>query len=193
MSTQPVPRLTVEQYLKIERAAEFRSEYLNGEVVAMAGGERNHALIAMEVGARLNEQLRGRPCAVAGSDLRLYCKPANVLTYPDVVVFCEPASFLDDDVDTLIDAVVLVEVLSRSTQNYDRGEKFRFYRGLPSFSDYLLLAQHEIRAEHHVRQQDGSWLFREFTDPAAEIRLQSIGCRLALGSLYERAEFKEGQ
>jgi Uma2 family endonuclease len=190
MSTQPVHRLTVEQYLETERAAEFRSEYLNGEVFAMAGGGRNHALIAMEVGARLNEQLRGRPCAVAGSDLRLYCKTAKVLTYPDLVVFCEPARFLDNDRDTLIDATVVVEVLSRSTQNYDRGGKFHSYRGLPSFSEYLLLAQDAIRAEHSSRQQDSSWLLREFNGPDATIALESIGCRLNLGFLYERVEFE---
>ena len=189
MSTQPIPRLTVEQYLKIEREAEFRSEYLNGEVIAMAGGARNHALIAAAAVARLDEQLRDTPCAVAGSDLRLFCKSANILTYPDVVVFCEPVQFLDDDEDTLVDAVVLIEVLSRSTQNYDRGEKFRYYRELPSFREYLLLAQTEIRAEHHVRQLDGSWVFREITEPDAEIRLDSIGCRLRLGSLYSRVKF----
>jgi len=157
----------------------------------MAGGTRNHALIAAAVIARLDEQLADKPCAVAGSDLRLFCKPANILTYPDVAVFCEPAKFLDGDEDTLTDATVLVEVLSRSTQNYDRGEKFRFYRGLPSFAEYLLLAQTEIRAEHHVRQPDGSWLFREFTSPEDEIRLESIGCRLRLGSLYAKVKFDQ--
>jgi Uma2 family endonuclease len=93
----------------------------------------------MAAGARLNEQLRVRPCAVAGSDLRLYCKPANILTYPDLVVFCEPAQVMDHDADTLADAVVIIEVFSPSTQNYDRGEKFRFYRRLPSFCEYVLL------------------------------------------------------
>jgi Uma2 family endonuclease len=180
----------VEQYLKIEREAEFRSEYLNGEVVAMSGGTRRHALIAMAAGARLDEQLRGKPCAVAGSDLRLFCRPANILTYPDIVVFCEPAQFLDGDEDTLTDAVVLIEVLSRSTQNYDRGEKFRCCRGLPSFREYLLLAQNEIRAEHDVRQPDGSWLLREIGGPEAKIRLESIGCLLVLGSLHERVKFE---
>jgi len=188
MSTQPLTHLTVEQYLEVERAAEFRSEYLNGEIYAMAGGGFNHALIATAVVARLDEQLRGKPCLVAGSDLRLFCKAANVLTYPDVVVSCEPRRFLDGEKDTLADATVIVEVLSRSTQNYDRGEKFRFYRELPSFSEYVLLAQDAIRAEHHVHQKDSSWLFRELSGPDTVIDLQSIGCRLNLGSLYERVE-----
>ncbi|MDP9169387.1 MAG: Uma2 family endonuclease [Acidobacteriota bacterium] len=190
MAIQSVTHLRVEQYLEIERAAEFRSEYIDGGMVAMAGGGRNHALIVAAAGARLYEQLRGKPCAVAGTDLRVFCEPAQVLTYPDIVVFCEPAKFLDGDADTLVDATVILEVLSRSTQNYDRGEKFRSYRGLPSFREYVLLAEDEIRAEHHVRQPDGSWLFRELNGPEIEIKLDSIGCRLTLGSLYERAEFQ---
>ncbi len=189
MSTQPVTHLTVEQYLEIERAAEFGSEYLNGEIYAMAGCGFNHALIAAAAISRLGEQLRDNPCAVAGSDLRIFCGPANVLTYPDVVVFCGIPKSLDREEDTLVDATVIIEILSRSTQNYDRGEKFRSYRGLPSFSEYVLLAQDEIRAEHHVRQADGSWLFREIGGPEGVIELKSIGCRLALGSLYEKARF----
>ena len=190
MSTQSIPRLTVEEYLRIERAAEFRNEYIEGEVFAMSGGSKNHALIAMEAGARLNEQLRGRPCAVAGSDLRLYCKPAQVLTYPDIVVFCEPATFLDGDEDTLTDAVMIIEVLSRSTRNFDRGEKFHCYRGLPSFAEYVLLEQDSIRADHYTRQPDGSWLLRELNGADTELVLGSIGCRLNLGSLYTRAKLK---
>jgi Uma2 family endonuclease len=157
----------------------------------MAGGTRNHAVIAMDTGSRLNEQLRGTRCAVAGSDLRVYCRPDSVMTYPDIVVFCEPAEFLDENEDTLTDATVIVEVLSRSTQKYDRTEKFRFYRGLASLSEYLLLAQSAIRAEHYVKQPDGAWLLREFNGPDAEIVLGSIGCRLVLGTLYERAKFRQ--
>jgi len=190
MSTQPVTYPSAEQYLEVERAAEFRSEYLNGEIYPMAGGGFIRALLAAAVIARLDEQLRGKPCVAAGSDLRLFCEPANVFTYPDVVVSCEPRRFLDGQKDTLTDAAVTVEVLSRSTQNYDRGEKFRFYRGLPSFSEYVLLVQDAIRAEHHVRQKDGSWLFREWNGPEAVVDLKSIGCRLSLGSLYERVEFE---
>ncbi len=193
MATQPLPRLSVQQYLDIERAAEFRSEYIDGQIYAMAGGGRNHALIAMEIGASLNRQLRGKPCAAAGSNLRLYSKQEKTLTYPDIVVFCEPAQFLDGDRDTLTDATVIVEVLSKSTQDYDRGDKFRTYRTLPSFVEYLLLAQNEIRAEHHVRQPDGTWVFRESKAPDTQIYLAAIGCTLTLGELYERVEFPTAQ
>ena len=106
----------------------------------------------------------------------------------DIVVFCEPVDFADGDRDTLTDATVIIEVLSRSTQNHDRGEKFRACRTLPSLAEYLLLAQDHVRAEHHVRQPDGAWLFREFREPGSRIELASIGCSLPLGSLYDRAQ-----
>jgi Uma2 family endonuclease len=189
MASQPVARLTVEQYLEIERAAEFKSEYIDGRMYAMAGGGVDHAIIASALIYAISAQLRGRPCVAVGSDLRLFCRSAGMLTYPDVVVFCGPRKLLDDHKDTLTDATVIAEVLSPSTKNYDRGEKFGFYRGLPSFSEYLLIEQNKIHAEHHVRKPDGSWLFREFTGPDAVIELKSIGCQLNLGTIYERAEF----
>jgi Uma2 family endonuclease len=191
MSTQPISYLTPEQYLEIERNAEFRSEYIDGEMFAMSGGSPNHARIALNTAMKLTEQLRGRPCEAFGADLlRLHIAKYKIFTYPDVLVTCGPQYLLDGRRDTLTDATLIVEVLSPSTKHYDYTEKFRFYRSLLSFSEYLLLAQDEIRAEHHLRQPDASWLFREFTDPADEIELNSIGCRLHLQSLYERVEFE---
>ena len=190
MSTQPVTYLTPEQYLDIESKAEFRSEYINGEMFAMSGATPNHARIVLNTARRLTEQLDGRPCEAFGGDLRLYSAKYNSFTYPDALVTCGPHRFLDSRRDTLTDATVIVEVLSPSTKNYDRGEKFLFYRSLPSFSEYLLLSQDTIRAEHYVRQPDNSWLFREFTGPADEIELKSIGCRLQIQSLYKRVEFE---
>jgi len=190
MSTRPVTRLTPEQYLEIERKAEFRSEYIDGEMFAMAGGTPNHAWIVVNAASRLTEQLRGRPCGARTGDMRLHSVKYQMFTYPDIVVTCGPNQLLDGRRDTLTDATLIVEVLSPATKNYDRGEKFLFYRSLPSFAEYLLLAQDRVRAEHHVRQPNGSWLFSEFTEPADEIELPSIGCRLGLGSLYERVEFE---
>jgi Uma2 family endonuclease len=190
MSTQPVTYLTPEQYLEIERNAEFRSEYINGEMFAMSGGTPNHARIVLNTARRLTEQLDGRPCEAFDGDLRLYSAKYKFFTYPDVLVTCGPHRLLDSRRDTLTDATVIIEVLSPSTKNYDRGEKFLFYRSLPSFSEYLLLSQDTMRAEHHVRQPDNSWLFREFTGPSDEIDLKSIGCRLQLQSLYKRVEFE---
>jgi Uma2 family endonuclease len=190
MSTQLVTYLTPEQYLDIESKAEFRSEYINGEMFAMSGATPNHARIVLNTARRLTEQLDGRPCEAFDGDLRLYSAKYRIFTYPDVLVTCGPHQLLDARRDTLTDATVIVEVLSPSTKNYDRGEKFLFYRSLPSFSEYLLLSQDTMRAEHHVRQPDNSWLFREFTGPADEIDLKSIGCRLPLQSFYKRVEFE---
>lgn len=190
MSTQSIPFLSPEQYLEIERAAEFRSEYIKGHVFAMAGGTWNHIRITSNTLFRLSQQLQGRHCMASGSDLRVFCPGHEVLTYPDVVVNCGAPQFLDKSHDTLTDATVIIEVLSPSTKFYDRGEKFLFYRSLPSFSEYLLLSQDKIFAEHYRRQPDGAWLLREFNSSTDEIELTSIGCRLLLGSLYERVEFE---
>jgi len=189
MSTQPVPHLTFDQYLEIERAAEFRSEYLQGQMYAMAGASRNHGRILANAMGSLWEQLRGRECEAAATDLRIYSALAGISLYPDIVVTFGPDKFHDKLFDTLVDATAIIEVLSPSTRNFDRGEKFRYYRTLPSFAEYLLLAQDAIRAEHHARQPDGSWLFREFTGPGDVIDLKSIGCRLPLEVLYERVTF----
>ena len=189
MATQSLPHYTLEEYLKLEREAETRSEYVQGDIVAMAGATRNHGRIVGATHFRLYEQLQGRTCEVAGTDLRLYIEKYDVLTYPDVIVTCGPDKFLDERRDTITDATLIVEVLSPGTQVFDRGDKFLHYRGLPSFAEYLLLAQNEIHAEHYVRQPDDSWLFREITEPAAVIELTSIDCRLPLAALYERVKF----
>jgi Uma2 family endonuclease len=191
MSIQAIPYLSPQQYLEIERSAEVRSEYLNGQVFVMAGGTRSHAWIASNTLARLSEQLRGRPCGASGGDLRLFSARHQVFVYPDIVVTCGPDQFLDNRRDTITDATLIVEVLSPSTKSYDRGEKFLFYRSLPSFVEYLLIEQDIVLAEHYLRQPDGAWLLREFRSPEDEIELTSIGCRLKLESLYERVAFED--
>ena len=181
--------LTAEQYLEMERTSEFRSEYVNGQVSAMSGGTMNHARIVRNTLSSLSEQLRGQPCEAFANDLRLFCARYNIFSYPDIVSGCGASKFLDERRDTITGATAVVEVLSPGTMNYDRGEKFRYYRSLESFSEYLLLAQDTPRAEHHVCQTDGSWIFREFTSPASVVELNSVGCRLAFETIYEKVEF----
>jgi Uma2 family endonuclease len=120
----------------------------------------------------------------------LFSSQYRIFTYPDVVVTCGPDQFLDGRGDTLTDATLIVEVLSPSTRGYDRGEKFVFYRSLPSFAEYLLLSQDTVLTEHYSKQPDGAWLLREFKSPSDEIELTSSGCRLTLGPLYDRVEFE---
>lgn len=190
MSTQAVPYLTPEQYLEIERAADFRSEYLAGAMYAMAGASRNYGRIVRNAFALLHGQLEGRQCEPAMADQRLAVPSHHLITYPDVFVTCGPDQYFDDRRDTLADATLIIEVLSVSTRNYDRREKFFFYRSLPSFCEYLLIAQDRVLVEHDIRRPDGSWLMREYTALSAEIELTSIGCRLRLEAVYARVEFE---
>ena len=180
--------MSPEQYLEIERAAETRSEYLGGSMCPMPPSSIEHAHLATAATAELHLQLRGRKCEVFSTHLRLFVRQHDLMAYPDVFVTCPPFRVLDEHDDTMLDATLIVEVLSPSTKDYDRGEKFIFYRALPSFREYLLLSQDKIRAEHHVRQPDGAWLLRDHFAASDEITLPSIGCRLRLQDVYERVE-----
>jgi Uma2 family endonuclease len=134
-------------------------------------------------------QLHGKECEEVTTDLRLAVREHRLITYPNVFVTCGSDRFIDSRKDTMADATVIIEVALPSTRNYDRREKFRYYRALPSFREYVLFARNEIHAEHHVRQPDESWLMREYCSPSDEIHLDSIGCRLLLADVYERVEF----
>jgi Uma2 family endonuclease len=188
MLTQALPFLTPEEYLEIERAAETRSEYLAGAMYAMSGATYDHAFLVGNTHGELRSQLKGKDCAAFATDLKLFVKKHEVITYPDVFVTCPPFRVLDGRKDVMTDATVIIEVLSPSTKNYDKIDKFRYYRALPSFRECLLLSQNEIHAEHHVRQPDGAWLMREYSSASDEIELSSINCRLRLSDLYERVE-----
>jgi Uma2 family endonuclease len=191
VSTQTTPLLTPEQYLEIERNVDYKNEYIDGAMFTMANASLNHARIVMNGFGQLGPQLRGGPCEVFASGLRLHIKAVGVYTYPDIMVRCGTASPAGEEEDIAANPRFIAEVLSDSTKNYDRGEKFRFYRTIPGFSEYLLIAQDSIRAEHYQRRSDGAWIFREFTSEDDQIQLDSIECRLGLGALYERVVFDE--
>jgi Uma2 family endonuclease len=183
--------LTPEQYLKIEREAEHKSEYFKGEMFPMAGGTLNHARIVDDVLTSLNVQLlQARRCEISSSDLRLQVPPDGLYTYPDIVVFCGKPRFADPRRDTITDATAIIEVLSPSTGNYDRGFKFEQYRQLASLNDYVVIAQDRVHVEHSVRREEG-WMLRETSDLEAVIELPSIGCRFRLRDAYSRVEFEE--
>src|SRR6185437_13720346 len=146
----------------------------------------NHGRIVGNTFAVLHQQLQGGDCEAAILDTRLAVLSHDLITYPDIFVRCGPDQYLDNRRDTLTDATLIIEVLSVSTKNYDRREKVFFYRSLPSFREYLLIAQDRIFVEHHIRQQDGAWLMREYTSLSDEIELTSIGCSLKLDAVYVR-------
>jgi len=188
MSLQPKTYLTPEEYLALERKAEYKSEYLAGEMFAMSGASPRHVLIVTNVVAELRGQLKQRPCTVYSSDLRVKVSPTGLYTYPDVVVVCDQPQFADEQRDTLLNPTLIVEVLSESTKDYDRGEKFEHYRTLPSLREYILIAQDKYHVEHFVRQPDNRWLLSETNLLEDTIHLSSIACDLALAEVYDKVE-----
>ena len=165
--------MTAEPYLESEPLPEFRSEFIDGRMLPVSAVSHNHARLVKKMLLALDQQLEGTGCEAEASDLPLSSQRHLIYVYPDIVVTFGPPQYLDNRRDTLLDATLIVEVLSPSTKNYDRGEKFLFYRSRPSFSEYLLLSQDSTRAEHHFRQAEKSWIFREFSDPADTIELNS--------------------
>jgi Uma2 family endonuclease len=188
MSLQPKPYLTPEEYLVIERKAEYKSEYLNGEMFAMAGASERHVTIVANLMYLLVGQLRGRPCKAYASDLRVRVSPTGLYTYPDVVVVCGQPQFADDQKDTLLNPTLIIEVLSASTKDYDRGGKFEHYRSLVSLQEYVLIDQEKYHVEHFMRQPDSRWLLAETNNLEDAIQLLSISCRLALAEIYDKVD-----
>ncbi len=180
--------LTPEAYLILEREATTKSEYLNGQIYAMAGASRAHNLIAGNIFGELRSQLRMRACETYINDMRVKVRPTERYTYPDVVVVCDEPHFEDAELDTLLNPTVLVEVLSPSTESYDRGEKFVHYRQVASLQEYVLVAQDSIRVEHYLRQGT-QWLLTEFSEQDDVLNFVSIGCALSLREIYAKVEF----
>jgi Uma2 family endonuclease len=183
MSTASPFRLSPHEYLARERAASSRSEYFGGEVFAMAGATADHNRIVRNVLALLDGQLRGGPCEVFPSDLRLAC-PSGLLTYPDLQVVCGELEYFAGENDTITNPRLIVEVLSKSTERYDRGDKFAHYRGIPSLIEYVLVSHREPRIERYVRDPKPGWLMTEACGLGAAILLETIGCQLGLADVY---------
>jgi Uma2 family endonuclease len=183
MSTQPKTFFTPEQYLEIERKAEFKSEYYQGEMFAMAGARSDHNLIVGNLVTVFNPQLRSRPCLVYASDMRVRVSPTGLYTYPDVVVVCGEPQFADNELDTLTNPTLIVEVLSPSTEAYDRGRKFEHYRSLPSLREYLVVASERTHVDLFKRRSEEEWLLTAGR-PEDTIELSSIACKLPLAEIY---------
>lgn len=185
---QPVRKLSAEEYLEIERHAEWKSEFFEGEMFAMAGASLQHNQIAMNLGAELRDLLQNRKCIVLGSDMRLKIS-ADFYTYPDVTVVCGQRRFADNASDILLNPVFVAEVLSDSTEAYDRGKKFEGYRRIASLKEYLLISQYEARIEQYVRQPQGDWLFKEAAGMKAALELPALEVTLALSEVFAKVEF----
>jgi Uma2 family endonuclease len=191
MSTAPTRRLSPEEYLAQERLAEFRSEYLHGEVFAMAGTSYEHALIKDNLARKTGNQLENGPCRIVTSDLRVKVDASGLYTYPDIVIVCDEPEFEDAAFDTLLNPRAIVEVLSDSTEKYDRGVKFGHYRQLPSLQEYVLVAQDRFLVERYVRQADGSWVLTVFDKPSHVFAFASIPAQVPLAEIYRGVKIAE--
>jgi Uma2 family endonuclease len=189
MSTLTVTHVTPEEYLAAERLSETRSEYLDGGVYPMTGASTNHSRIVLDVGSELNFQLRERGCEVFVAEMKVRLPGSRKFFYPDVVVVCGELQYYDDRKDIITNPDLVIEVLSPSTEAFDRGAKFEAYRTVESLKEYVLVSQDKPLVEQYVRNGDGSWKFTEAVGLESSLTLPSVGCTLNLGAVYKRVEF----
>ena len=184
--------MSAPEYLELERAAEAKSEFIEGEVFAMAGGSRRHSRIAVNLAGVLNSRLAGKPCQVFNSDMRLQIEATGLCTYPDVQVACGKLRFADEREDTLLNPRIIIEVLSDSTAAWDRGKKFWHYRHLTSLAEYVLVSQDGWLIEHYTRESDGNWRLKTVEGVKSALSLRSIRTRLLLTEIYANTGLKPG-
>ena len=188
MSSQRKTLLTPEEYLALERQSEIKHEYYAGEMFAMVGASKRHNIITANIIRILGNQLLERRCNVYASNMRVKVSATGKYTYPDVAVACEQEKFDDAENDTLLNPVVVIEVLSESTEAYDRGRKFEQYQTIESLTDYLLVTQEPHRVEQYVRQSDREWRYSEYRNAEDIVKINVIGCELMLKDVYVKVE-----
>lgn len=181
----PQRQYNLDDYHRIEQASTIRHEFFDGEIFAMAGGSVAHNHISANVLAALRGGLANTACSAFGSDMRLLT-PAGLLTYPDVMVVCDRIEVVAGRQDEVTNPVLLVEVLSDATRNYDRGDKFDFYKSIPTFREYILIEQVSVAVEVHARDVDGHWSSTAYDSLSQVVNLQSVPIRLALAEIYRR-------
>ena len=189
MATTAKRKLTVAEYLAFERASETRHEFFRGEVFAMNGGAPEHSVIGLNIGGELRGRLKHRPCQIYNGDTRIRVDISGLYTYPDVSALCGKPKFDDERGDTLLNPSLLVEVLSPSTEAYDRGKKFEHYRRIPSLTEYLLVSQDQCLVERYSRMDDGDWRLTVFNRSEDVVVLESLDCELPLTEIYLKIEF----
>lgn len=188
MTPLPKPSYDFEEYLATERNQEIRNEYVAGEVYAMTGAKEGHNLIVVNLASELRTRFKQRPCRVFANDMKVRIDLADACTYPDLVALCGERQFHDGRRDAITNPALIVEVLSESTEAYDRGDKFALYRRLPSLREYLLISQEHMAAELYTRQPDGRWLLSTFDRAEQEIALESVDCSVPMAEIYDKVE-----
>ena len=192
MITQPETKYyTLDEYLELEIASETRREYRNGEIIPMTGGTPEHNRISGNLYIALSLGLKRKPYEVFHVDQRLWIPSVSLYTYPDVMVLPKPLELQTGRKDTVVNPCFIAEVLSQSTQNYDRGEKFVAYRTIHTFQEYLLIDQYRIHIEHHVKTAVNQWLFSEYNDPEITLTFSTLECQIQIADLYESIDFSK--
>jgi Uma2 family endonuclease len=179
-----------EEYLELEIVSEVRHEYIDGEIITMTGGTPNHNQIAGNFYAPLHFAVKGKPYQLFVTDQRLWISKRRIYTYPDVMVVALPLQFQEGRRDTITSPLIIVEVLSKSTRNYDKDEKFAAYRTLPSFQEYILIDQDKIQVEQYSKTVDRKWLFSEYEDPNNILSLTSLPFEISLADIYDKIDWE---
>ena len=186
-----VKKFTPLEYLALERTADYRSEYFQGEVFAMAGGSPRHSLIQTNLTGELRAALKGAPCTAYNNDLRMRVNPTGLYTYPDASIVCGPLELADGQKDVVVNPTVLFEVLSDSTEAYDRGQKFGQYRQIESLQEYVLVSQSEVLVERFQRNPDHTWTLTESRGIDSQLALNSVGITIPLREIYDKVDFSK--
>ncbi|ACK65320.1 protein of unknown function DUF820 [Rippkaea orientalis PCC 8801] len=189
VSATPTSYYTSEEYLAQEETAEIRHEYIKGEIIPMTGGTPNHNAITLNVASYLKLGLRGQDYKVYLVDLRLWIPAVQVYTYPDIMVIKGQPILVDNRKDTIINPTVIIEVLSKSTNNYDQGDKFNYYCSIPTFQEYILVDQYRYHVKHYIKQDQQSWLLTNYYSATDTLKLTSFDLEIPLGEIYEDITF----
>jgi Uma2 family endonuclease len=188
MLSQTKSKITAAQYLTAQRTSDVKHEFFDGAICAIAGASKKHNQLCSNLVRILGNELLHKPCSVYASDMRVKSEGANKYSYPDVVATCQDENFEDDQEDTLLNPLVIIEILSDSTEGYDRGDKFFHYRQIDSFIEYILVSQKSTHVEKYVRQADNTWLYSEFKSINDKLTLSSINCTISLTDIYHRVK-----
>ncbi|OBQ35386.1 MAG: hypothetical protein AN487_15745 [Anabaena sp. CRKS33] len=178
-----------QEYLELEVNSEIRHEYINGLIIPMTGGTPNHNQLALNFSGTLNYLLKRQPYQVFVTDQRLWIPSRKIHTYPDIMVVKNPLEYEEGRTDTLVNPVMIAEVLSKSTKGYDRDEKFAAYRTITTLQEYILIDQYTMHIEQYCKTNNNQWIFSEFTDGNINLNLASISCQMILSDIYDKVDF----
>ena len=189
MAAIPKSKMTPQEYLEFERKSAEKHEYFDGEIFLMVGAKRRHNVIVLNFGSEIRQKLKGRSCEGYANDMRVSIPNTGLYTYPELVVVCGEPNFQDDVFDTLLNPILIIEVLSETTENYDRGKKFQHYRTIETLHEYVLVSTDEARIEKFEKTNNGFWFLSEAVGIDSEIELTSIEARIQLAEIYDKIDF----